>query len=206
MASAVEKTNQTVIDGIVLAAGRSSRMGEPKALLEVDGVPFLEHAIKQLRQAGCRYVLAVVNNEDEWITRLADATGAGVVINDQDGSEQIDSLRLGIANLPDGYDAVVVLPVDFPRIQQPTMDKLVAEFARHPATVLNPAHNGEPGHPVIFSRDVVAELLRPDLPDGARTVIEQHSAEARTLDVDDAGVLIDIDTPTDFTQHVQRGA
>jgi molybdenum cofactor cytidylyltransferase len=195
---------QPVIDGIVLAAGASRRMGEPKPLLEVDGVSFLEHAIKQLRQAGCRFVLAVVNGDDEWITRLADANGAGIVINDDVQSEQIDSLRLGIANLPDGYDAVVVLPVDFPRVQQATVDALLTAFKQQPSAVLNPAHQGKAGHPVIFSRDVVTELLRPELPDGARTVIEQHAADARTIDVADAGVLIDIDTPADFKQHVQR--
>jgi CTP:molybdopterin cytidylyltransferase MocA len=198
-------TDQPVLDGIVLAAGASSRMGQPKALLEVDGTPFLEHAIRLLRHAGCRYIVAVVNDADDWITRLADATGAEPVINDQPGSEQIDSLRLGIANLPDDYDAIMVLPVDFPRVQQDTVNALVAEFRRQPVAVLNPAHQGKPGHPVIFSRDVVTELLRPDLPEGARTVIDRHIAEAKTLDVDDAGVLIDIDTPADFKEHVEGG-
>jgi molybdenum cofactor cytidylyltransferase len=199
-------TKRPVIDGIVLAAGASRRMGEPKPLLEIDGVSFLEHAIKQLRQAGCRFVLAVVNGGDHWITRLADASGAGIVSNDAPQSEQIDSLRLAIANLPDGYDAVVVLPVDFPRVQQQTIDALLRAYADQPSAVLNPAHEGKPGHPVIFSRDVVTELLHPDLPDGARTVIERHRDDARTIDVADAGVLIDIDTPADFQQHVQRGA
>jgi molybdenum cofactor cytidylyltransferase len=198
--------NQLVVDGIILAAGASSRMGEPKPLLEVDGVPFLERAIKLLRAAGCRYVLAVVNDSDDWITRLADANGAAVVINDNAGSEQIDSLRLGIANLPDGYDGVLVLPVDFPRVQPETIKTLLHEFGNNPTPVLNPVHQGQAGHPVIFSRDVVSELLHPDLPDGARTVIERHSADARTVDVDDAGILIDIDTPSDYQQHVQRGA
>jgi CTP:molybdopterin cytidylyltransferase MocA len=179
-------------------------MGRPKPLLEIDGVPFLERAIKLLRQGGCTYVLAVVSDSDDWITRLADASGAGIVVNDEKNSEQIDSLRLGIANLPDGYDGVMVLPVDFPRVQEKTVAELIAEFTRHPAAVLNPAFEGKPGHPVIFSRDVVAELLRPDLPDGARTVIEQHTAEAHTLAVDDAGILIDIDTPADFQQHVEN--
>ena len=192
-----------VIDGIVLAAGTSSRMGQSKSLLEVDGTPFLERAIKLLRHAGCRYVIAVVNDSDDWLARLADASGAEPVINERPDSEQIDSLRLGIANLPDGYDAIIVLPVDFPRVQPETVSALLAEFQQHPVAVLNPAFDGKPGHPVIFSRDVVAELLRPDLPNGARTVIDRHLAEAKTLDVADAGVLIDIDTPADFKDHVQ---
>lgn len=194
------------IHGIVLAAGASTRMGKPKPLLEADGTTFLERAIKLLRTAGCTYVVAVVNDDDDWITRVADTAGAAVVINDQPESEQIDSLRLAIANLPDGYDAVMVMPVDFPRIQQQTVNALVQDYSRQPSAVLNPAHKGRAGHPVIFSRDVVTELLRPDLPDGARSVIERHTREARTLEVEDPGVLIDIDTPADYQQHVGSGA
>ena len=198
--------NQPVVDGVVLAAGASRRMGSAKPLLEVDGQPFIERAIKLLRQAGCRYVVAVVGPDDEWVTRLADASGAAVVINEQKDSEQIDSLRLAIANLPDGYDGVMVLPVDFPRIEQQTVEALLAEFARRPATVLNPAYQGQAGHPVVFSSGVAAELLHPDLPAGARTVIERHAADARSLNVDDPGVLVDIDTPADFRRHVEGQA
>ena len=194
------------IHGVVLAAGASTRMGRPKPLLEVDGTTFLERAIKLLRTAGCTYVVAVVNGSDDWIARVADSSGAAVVINDQPKSQQIDSLQLAIANLPDGYDAVVVLPVDFPRVKQETVNALLEEFSRAQPAVLNPAHNGKPGHPVIFSRDVVIELLRPDLPAGARSVVERHTRDAQTLDVDDPGVLIDIDTPADYQRHVSSNA
>jgi molybdenum cofactor cytidylyltransferase len=197
--------DRPVIDGIVLAAGASRRMGEAKSLLEIEGTSFLEHAIKMLRAAGCRYIVAVVNGDDDWITRLADASGAAAVLNEQPNSEQIDSLRLGIANLPDGYDAVLVLPVDFPRVQQSTVEQLLAEYQRAPAAVINPSFQGQPGHPVLFARDVVAELLQPVLPNGARTVIAQHAREARTFEVADEGVLIDIDTPSDYQQYVERG-
>ena len=192
------------IDGIILAAGASRRMGEPKPLLEADNTTFLERAVKLLREAGCRYVIAVLPPGDDWIVRLADTSGGEPIINDNPDSEQIDSLRLGIVNLPDDYDAVVVLPVDFPRVQAATVQKLLDEYRLKPAAVLNPSYNGQTGHPVIFSRDVVTELLRPDLPDGARSVVERHTADARTVDVDDEGILIDIDTPADYQQHVSE--
>ena len=197
-------SNRPVIDGIVLAAGASSRMGEPKPLLQAGDTTFIERAVHLLRDAGCRYVAAVVNDSDDWIVRLADTSGAAAIINDADGSEQIDSLRLGIANLPEDYDAIIVLPVDFPRVQPQTVQRLLERYAEQPAPVLNPVYNGQAGHPVIFSRDVVTELMRPDLPDGARTIVDRHRADAQGLEVDDAGVLIDIDTPADYEQHVSR--
>src|SRR5437870_412265 len=111
-----------LIDGIVLAAGASTRMGSPKPLLETDGTTFLERAVHLLREAGCRYVIAVVR-DDDWIERLADVSGAAVVVNEADESEQIDSLRLGIAHLPEDSQAVVVLPVDFPRVKLETVKR-----------------------------------------------------------------------------------
>jgi molybdenum cofactor cytidylyltransferase len=191
------------INGIVLAAGASSRMGEPKALLQADGVTFLERAVHLLRDAGCKYVIAVVT-DDLWIERLADVSGAAVIINDAEDAEQIDSLRLGIANLPDDTDAVAVLPVDFPRISAATVKRLVSEAMRSDAPILNPAYNGVAGHPVIFASRLFPELLAPDLPEGARTVIDAHAEEAFVIDVDDAGVTIDVDTPSDYEKHVKR--
>lgn len=192
------------LDGIVLAAGASTRMGEPKPLLTVEGTTFLERAVHLLRAAGCRYVVAVVN-DDDWVERLADVSGAAVVINDAANSEQIDSLRLGIANLPEDCDGVMVLPVDFPRIDARTAARLAEEFQRRDAAILNPAYNGVSGHPVIFASRILPELLEPDLAAGARTVIDAHAADAAIIEVDDPGVLIDVDTRGDYQQHVERG-
>ena len=192
-----------MIDGIVLAAGASARMGTPKPLLEIDGMTFLERAVHVLREAGCRYVVAVVN-DDDWIERLADVSGAAVIINDAENSEQVDSLRLGIANLPEGAAGVLVLPVDFPRVAAETVRMLINEFERSPAPVLNPAYDGVAGHPVLFARSVLTELMQPDLPDGARSVIEKHQRDARVIDVDDAGVVADVDTREDYNRIVKQ--
>ena len=196
------RSRDMAIDGIVLAAGASSRMGQAKPLLKIGDTTFLERAIHALRDAGCRYVVAVVNDDDDWAARLADVSGAAMVTNDRAGSEQIDSLRLGIANLPEDSTAAVVLPVDFPNVQVTTIKTLIQEFDSGDAVILNPSYNGSAGHPVIFARAVFPELMKPDLEDGARSVIDAHRSDARTVAVDDAGVLVDIDTPADYDEHV----
>lgn len=192
-----------LIDGIVLAAGASTRMGQPKARLDIAGQTFLERAVHLLRDAGCRYVVAVVD-DDDWTVRLADVSGAEPVINHAQGSEQIESLRLGIRNLPFDSEAAVVLPVDFPRVQASTVQQLIGEFSRARAAIANPARNGTAGHPVIFARSVWPELLEGDLPDGARSVMAAHEKDMLVIEVADDGVLIDIDTPSDYAQHVQQ--
>ena len=194
-----------IVDGIVLAAGASSRMGKSKALLEVEGKTFLEHAVHVLREAGCRYVIAVIG-DDDWTARIADVSGAAIVKNEAVDSEQIDSLRLGIANLPDDCAAVMVLPVDFPRVQSDTARRLIEEFRGSRAPLVNPARKGVAGHPVIISRALFAELLTPNLPAGARSVMAAHAAETRIVEVTDEGVVIDVDTPADYEQHVSDRA
>jgi xanthine dehydrogenase accessory factor len=186
------------VDGIVLAAGRSTRMGSPKAQLEAEpGQTFLERSVHLLREAGCRYVVAVVNDAEDWTARLADVAGAAVVINDVPGSPQIDSLRLGLAWLPDDAAAAVILPVDFPAIQLATVRMLVHAFRESQPGLLLPRYDGRPGHPVIVARALFGEFLAEPLPRGAETVVLAHPDRVE-VEVDDAGVLLDIDTPAEY--------
>ena len=187
------------LDGIVLAAGRSTRMGQSKAQLEAaPGVTFLEHAVKALRAGGCRYVIAVVNDEEDWTARLADVSGAAVVVNEMKGSQQIDSIRLGLAALPEDSAGVMILPVDFPGLQPGTVETLVSTFAKTRPPVIVPVHNGTPGHPVVFARSVFGELLAEPLPNGAESIVEAHAQDRVEVQVADPAVLVDVDTPEDY--------
>lgn len=188
------------VDGIVLAAGRSTRMGESKAQLEAEpGVTFLERAIRILREAGCRYVVAVVNPEEDWTARLADVAGAAVVVNDDAESEQIDSVRLGIAHLPEDSDATLVLPVDIPGVTPDTVDALIRAFEQTRAAVVLPSYQGRTGHPVLFARSVYGELLA-ELPRGAESIVEAHVADRHEVELDDPGILVDVDQPDEYRE------
>lgn len=190
------------IDAIVLAAGRSTRMKRPKARLEaVEGVSFLERAIKLLREAGCRYVIAVVNEHDDWTARLADVTGAAVVLNDVAGSQQIDSIRLGIATLPDNSEAAFILPVDVAGVRIETVRQLMEVYRGTGACVILPRKGEKTGHPVLIAKDVYGELLA-DAPNGAESIVLQH-AHRREVDVVDAGAYFDIDTEADYEMYLR---
>jgi molybdenum cofactor cytidylyltransferase len=192
-----------LVDGIVLAAGRSTRMGAPKPLLKIDGETFLERAVRTLRGGGCRNVVAVLNEAADWAQRLADTTGAAVVINGDPDAQQVDSLRLALEHVPADAAAVVVLPVDFPRIRGDTVRALVAAHRRHGDAIVLPAYRGEKGHPVLLGRALFEELRTAALPDGLRSLLAAHEAAQRIIDVDDDGVAIDIDTPADYQRHVE---
>ena len=194
----------TRVDGIVLAAGRSRRMGTPKAQLEVrPGTTFLEQAVHLLREGGCRFVVAVVNADEDWTARLADVAGATVVINERQDSQQIDSLRLGLAYLPDDSEGVIVLPVDFPGVRVETVARLLESFRERGAAITVPTCDGTPGHPVIFARAVFGELLADPLPAGAESVVEAHINDRAEVPVDDTAVLHDVDSVADLHRFSQ---
>ena len=109
-----------MIAGIVLAAGRSRRMGEPKAFLRLDGRTFLERAVNALREGGCQDVVVVTGPEGDALSMRISAAaaelGARTAANPLAGSEQVDSLRAGLRALDDAVDAAIVVPVDVPRV------------------------------------------------------------------------------------------
>jgi CTP:molybdopterin cytidylyltransferase MocA len=191
-----------MIAGIVLAAGRSRRMGEPKALLALDGTTFLARAVAALRDGGCGEVVVVTGPEsDETGGRIrgeARALGARVAVNEAESSEQADSLRAGLLALSSLAAAAVVLPVDVPAAGAESVRTVIAAFRARGAPIVRAAHGGRNGHPVLFARAVFAELLADDLPEGARTVIHRHGDAAESVEVAAEGVLSDVDTPDDY--------
>lgn len=191
------------IDGVVLAAGRSTRMGRSKAQLEAtNGQTFIEHAVHRLREAGCRYVLAVVNDAEDWTARLADVSGAAVVINDRENSQQIESIRMAMEKLPEDSAGMVVLPVDYPEIRKETIEAVIDEYRRASPLIVAASYRGEAGHPVLFARSVYSELLG-DLPEGAQTLVREHRCRLN-VEVDDPGVVTDVDTPAEYERYRSR--
>lgn len=192
------------VAGIVLAAGRSSRMGEPKALLRLHGETFLERAIDILAEGGCDSVSAVLapGEAARQPGEIARRKGAIPVENPLPDAEQIDSLRVGLASLPDAVEAAVVLPVDHPLAEARTVREIIRAFRASGQPIIRPVYNDRPGHPVLFARALWEELAEPALDEGARDVIHAHAEEILDVAIGDRGVSVDIDTPDDYRREV----
>lgn len=193
------------VAGIVLAAGRSSRMGEPKALLRVHGETFLERAIHILVEGGCEAVAVVLGPGEaaREAGRIARRLRAVPVENPRVDAEQIDSLRIGLESLPTDAEAAVVLPVDHPLAETRTVRELVRAFHASGLPIVRPVYNDRPGHPVLFARGLWDELAEPDRGEGARDVIHAHAEEILDVAIGDRGVSVDIDTPEDYRREVR---
>jgi molybdenum cofactor cytidylyltransferase len=175
-------------------------MGSPKALLKAPGSgpaeSFLDRLIG-LCGASCTPVIVVLGAHAEAIRAgAARRREATFVVNEQHHLGQLSSLQCGLRAVPKEAAGVLFTPVDYPGVQPGTIAGLVAALRRGGnVRVVIPRYQGKRGHPVAVTREIVAELL--ELPPGAqaRDVIHRHAAEACYVDVDDPGILRDIDDP-----------
>jgi molybdenum cofactor cytidylyltransferase len=183
------------VAGVVPAAGASTRMGTPKALLDAGGRSFVSAVVGALLGGGCDPVVVVTASGQGEVGRRAAGAGALVLENPDPGEGPITSLRLALAALGPGVDGVAILPVDHPAVRPETVAALLDALSTGGVPLVLPTMGGRRGHPAVFHRRLFAELLDPQLQGGARAVVHHHLEEARLLEVDDAGVLADIDTP-----------
>lgn len=186
----------------ILSAGRSSRMGRPKALLPgADGRTFLEAVVGRAREAGLDPVRVVLGAHRQPILRALPALAPDVVSNEQVELGQLHSLRLALASLPGSTAACVMFLVDHPLVAAGTVEQLVATWRRERSAAVVPAFGGRRGHPVLLDRRLFGPLCDGSLDGGARAVLRAHADEVAEVAVDDSGVLHDVDTPEDYEER-----
>ena len=180
---------------VVLAAGESSRMGTPKALLQLDGRPFLVHIRQALTAAGVRAIRVVLGRDAARIRAEVPLPDLEVVVNPHPEAGMLSSLVLGLAALPTGLAGFFVCPVDHPRTRADTLIDLAS--ALRPGRVVVPTHGGRRGHPVLFAADLIDELRDAPPDQGARAVV--WAVPERVIERP-AGpdVLVDVDRPEDY--------
>lgn len=175
-------------------------MGEPKALLQIQGETFLDRLIRVY--AGLFSPVVVVLGAEAETVRggLRNPGSARFVVNERWPLGQLTSLQHGIAALPPAADGCFFTPVDCPRVHPATLAALARAFDgnRPPPLVVMPRHDGRRGHPVGCARELFADLLSLAPEQSARAVLHAHPERTCTVDVEDAGVLDDVDTPGDY--------
>jgi CTP:molybdopterin cytidylyltransferase MocA len=175
------------IQGLILAGGASSRMGQPKALLTLDGATFVAHLVGRFLAAGCASV-AVVGGADAAVIEPAVPTEARFVYAADWAQGMRASLRAGLRALPAG--AVLLTHVDRPRVAPETLAALLAAPRDRPVV---PMFEGQGGHPVVLPAGLRARLLEPD-----DTPLNRLLLNVRGVAVADADVLRNVNTQADY--------
>ena len=185
-----------MIAAVVLAAGASTRMGQPKALLTTpDAQRYVEAIAAAAGAGGCDRVVVVVGPPHGDRIR-ATFPAITTVWNPQPARGMLSSVQVGLAALASDVEAALVWPVDIPFVSAGTVRALVV----HSGTIVVPVHNDRGGHPLRLSRARFAEVLALDPARGLKALLAAHAAEVTRLSVADQAILVDVDTPDDYAR------
>lgn len=195
-----------MIAAIVLAAGESRRMGQPKLLMLIDGKPVLHHVINALAVAPIDEVVVVVGRYVEEVLAVVIDHPVGVVENRDYAQGMLSSVRAGLRALSSSPEAVLVAPGDQPAIESMWVERLVASFRRVGGGIHVPSYRGRRGHPMLFDGTYIAEILTTYDDQGLRGLLRAHAGEVHEVAIADDGIFEDLDTPDDFAKALQRRA
>ena len=183
------------LGGVILAAGMSSRMKQFKPLMEVDGKSMIRHVVDLMHGAGAETVVVVTGHNRELIeTHLKDAGVLFAFNPDYAHTQQLESLRIGLAALSGRADRILISPADVPLVSPETVQALLAlkgDFVR-------PMYHGEAGHPVVLDAALIPMLMAYSGPGGLRGAVENSPCTLTELNVTDQATVLDNDTPEDF--------
>jgi len=198
-----------MIAAVVLSAGESSRMGSPKALLPISGVPFIEEIVRALKGTKIDRIIVVLGHHAEKIQKRIAHLPVTFVVNRDYAKGQLSSLIVAIRSLAaekttEKIDGVLVHLVDHPFISPALVDHMIDRFYETKKLIVIPRYGGRRGHPVIFSSRLFPELLSAPLEKGAKVIVHAHRDETLEIETDFAGVTIDIDTPEEYRQYLGR--
>ncbi len=191
------------IVAILLAAGESARMGDPKPLLPWGATTLIEYQLRELTASGLDDIVAVLGHEAERIRPLANNAGAHVVVNEAYRQGRASSLRVGAAAVPDDAESVLVLNVDQPRPRM-LLRRLLEAHRVSGALITVPAYQGRRGHPTVVAGALLGDLRAVDeRSQGLRGLLRRHARAAREVPLPTPLVLLDLNTPEEYERARQ---
>jgi molybdenum cofactor cytidylyltransferase len=192
------------ISAIILAAGVSSRMGKLKQITEIKGKIMIEIILEKVKAQPFYEIILVLGYKHELIQKSLKTRVDKVVINNEYEKGISTSIKSGVLSISDDSEAFAIFLADQPFIKGETIKKIIEEFNKRECLILAPLYNNEIGHPVIFHRKLIPEIMKLTGDVGAKTIIKKFKENAYFLEVDDEGVFIDIDTPEDLNETLKK--
>lgn len=188
----------------VLAAGASTRLGQPKQLLNVDGQPLLARTLESGRRASLEPKLLVLGHHIDQIRSAVITRGFQAIENPHAHTGQASSIRAAIEALPDDVDGVVIALGDQPLIPPGLLDRLADAFVPGVDVAVRPRYADGPGNPILLARELFTELSELAGDVGARNVLARHAERIRTIDERAFPTPSDVDTWDDYTELLRN--
>jgi molybdenum cofactor cytidylyltransferase len=193
---------------IVPAAGKSTRMGEPKLLLPMSGGTLIEQTLAVWRTSRVEKVVVVVRPDDRELANLCRSCGAEVVIPPVAPPEMKDSVQYGLKHIeanfaPSAEDAWLLAPADMPNLSPRLIEALISAHDKKKSQILIPTLCGKRGHPVLFPWSIAGEVYSLSADEGLNTLRQRHEAQevpCDSLETAGGSAFSDIDTPEDYAR------
>jgi molybdenum cofactor cytidylyltransferase len=194
-----------MIAAVLLAAGRSTRMGGPKMCLPwKGGRSVIASVVEVFERSGASPIVVVTGADREAVEEALNGMDVWLTFNpDFSSGEMLSSIKVGLQIL-EGTEvqAVMITPGDLPLVRQDTLEAMIDSWRSDPCLILAPSHKGGRGHPVLVARKEWPAIQALKHEQSLRTFLRQRQDEIRYLSVDDPGVMRDIDTPEEYQAAV----
>jgi molybdenum cofactor cytidylyltransferase len=189
------------VAAIVLAAGRSTRMGpENKLLADIGGRPMVRRVVETALASKARPVLVVTGHQADEVAAALAGCNVTLVPNPDYATGLASSLKAGVRAVPGACDGALILLGDMPRIARGHIDMSIEAFAAALDAIVVPVHEGRQGNPVIWPRRTFPELLQLDGDAGAKRLIAAHREQVREIESVTDEIFGDVDTPEELAR------
>lgn len=194
-----------MISAIVLAAGRSRRMGTQKLLLPLGDRPVIARVVDEVLGGPVGEVLVVVGKDGDRIERALQGRPVRLVVNPDPQGDMLSSVRCGLAAAARQCTAVLVALGDQPGISRVVVAELARALQTSNRRIVAPTFNGRRGHPLLFSADYRSEILQRYDGAGLRGLLQAHPDDVLEAPVSSPEVIHDMDWPEDYRRILNRG-
>ncbi|MBI4295569.1 MAG: molybdenum cofactor cytidylyltransferase [Chloroflexi bacterium] len=191
-----------MISAVILAAGESKRMGEPKLLLPLGGKTILEQTVDNFLDSNVDEVIVVVGYRADQMIELLRSRPIKPVLNPDYRQGMSTSIAAGLRLVGKSSQAIMIALADQPFIGSKTINHLIETFVTNEKGIAIPTYQGKRGHPVTFADRYRVELLGLRGDSGGRGIIERHPDDVLEIPVTCEGVCIDIDAAEDYRRRV----
>jgi molybdenum cofactor cytidylyltransferase len=188
------------IAAVVLAAGRSTRMGTNKLIAKVGGTPMVRRVAEAALQSAASPVLVVTGHQEGDVRIALAGLDVEFVHNPNYAQGLSTSLKAGIAAVPASVAGVLVLLGDMPRIAPGHLDQLIATFRNRADLVIVPVHAGKRGNPVLWPRAFFSAILALEGDAGAKRLLAANAGCVGEVDLGTDAIFLDVDTAEALAQ------
>lgn len=190
-----------MITAIILAAGESKRMGEPKMLMPWGKSTVLQTVISTFQAAGIKDILVVTGSARQQVETLIGKTVQTVFNEDYKTGEMLSSIQLGLSVKIREASAALICLGDQPQVEERSVRSICNSFLENKSQIVVPSYQMQRGHPWLVARPLWDELSAMKPPKTPRDFLKKHARKIHYVNVNTSSVIADLDTPEDYLKY-----